>query len=75
MLILSLFFALEELINSALHCDAESAFGHVVVLLSPGCKYSRTCVISFPKDAAAECIKRLQRSECCFAFVLDLTEF
>lgn len=64
------FLALEELINSALHSDAESAFSHVVVLLSPGCKYSRTCVISLPKDAAAECIKRLQRSE-----GLDLTEF
>lgn len=28
-------------------------------------------VISFAKDAKADCIKRLQRWECCFAFIWD----
>lgn len=32
---------------------------------------NRICEISYPKHAKADCNKRLQRSECCFAFILD----
>lgn len=38
---------------------------------SPSGKYYTLRVISFPKDSKADCGERLQRSGCCFAFILD----
>lgn len=48
--------------------SASSHFGGCVFLLA----YPHSIgAIIFPKDAKADCIKRLQRSKCYFAFILD----